>query len=494
VLSASLDETVKLWDAEAGRELASLRGQKYTCPCTFAPDGSHFVWASWDGSVRLANAGTGQEVMTLGRHHGFITAFAFSPDGRRLFSASWDKTLKIWDVETGREVATRRGHKGGVRTCAVSPDGQRIVTASEDKTLILRKGETGERLATLTGHGDELLACAFSPDGRRLVSTSRDRTLRLWDVKTGKALATLEGHTDAVWACAFAPDGSRVLSGSYDKTLKVWDAGTGEELASLDEHAGQVQACSFFPDGRWLSASWDGTLRVWAAKPGGRGEQFATRHRGPVEDCAFSPDGRHLVSSARDGRRIWDAATGQELVGLTEQEAPRGLVPPSSQRSAEWERERPKPWEVAGTHRHGVDTWALSSDRRLAASAAGSRWSIPVTIGGPTHWLVDNTIQVWDMETGARVATLSLAAHRGRVGVCAFSPDATLIVSISPEDETVRVWSLGALAQISEWRDPTSRVLAYSPVGPLLAIGTSLGTVTLLRIENLVVGSLPPRA
>ena len=60
---------------------------------------------------------------------------AFSPEGKRLVSGSSDKTVKVWDAQTGQEALSLTGHTGPVHSVAFSPDGQRIASASDDKTV-----------------------------------------------------------------------------------------------------------------------------------------------------------------------------------------------------------------------------------------------------------------------------------------------------------------------------------------------------------------------
>jgi WD40 repeat protein len=53
---------------------------------------------------------------------------AFSPDGRRIVSGSIDGALKVWDAESGQETLTLKGHTDQVASVAFSPDGLRIVS------------------------------------------------------------------------------------------------------------------------------------------------------------------------------------------------------------------------------------------------------------------------------------------------------------------------------------------------------------------------------
>jgi WD40 repeat protein len=278
----------------------------YVKACAFSPDGSRVLSASGDKTLKLWNAETGRELRTFAGHSGSVFACAFSPDGARVVSASEDKTLKLWDAETGREVRTLAGHTGWVFACAFSPDGARVVSASEDKTLRLWDAEDGRELHTLEGHTGWVFVCVFSPDGSRVLSASGDKTLKLWNAETGWELLTFKGHTGGVYACAFSPDGALALSaGDVDNMLKLWDAETGSELRTLKGHTDCVQACAFSPDGaRAVSASEDRTLKLWGTESGdciatlpllGGGTAAAHHPHRPCAACGDDSGSLYLV-------------------------------------------------------------------------------------------------------------------------------------------------------------------------------------------------------
>jgi hypothetical protein len=139
--------------------------------------------------VRVWDAVTGQELLTLKGHTSWVSSVSFSPDGQRLASAGDDMTVRLWDAVTGKEVLTLKGHTNAVSGVSFSPDGQRLASAGADMTVRVWVAASGQELLTLKGHTDRVVGLGFSPDGRRLVSAG-DTTVRVWE---GLAVP------DAVW-------------------------------------------------------------------------------------------------------------------------------------------------------------------------------------------------------------------------------------------------------------------------------------------------------
>ncbi|HYO54562.1 pentapeptide repeat-containing protein, partial [Archangium sp.] len=87
---------------------------------SFAPDGRRLVSAGGDGTVRLWEAESGRELRSLSGHDGTVWSVSFSPDGRRLASAGADGAVRLWEAESGRELRSLSGHHGGVWSVSFS--------------------------------------------------------------------------------------------------------------------------------------------------------------------------------------------------------------------------------------------------------------------------------------------------------------------------------------------------------------------------------------
>jgi serine/threonine protein kinase len=310
---------------------------------TLMPDGKRIVSGSDDETLKVWDAQTVKETLTLNGHSESVFSVSFSPDGKRIVSGSRDETLKVWDAQTGKETRTLKGHTNTVSSVSFSPDGKWIVSGSWDNTVKVWDAQTG--LMTLTRplttgkFGDvpnfqdgvalvSINSVSFSPDGKRIVSGHSD-WVKVRDAQTGLLKLTLKGHSGTftskrgqvrraaeVNSVSFSPDGKRIVSGSEDNTLKVWDAQTGKETLTLKGHSGPVFSVSFSPDGKRIVSGSHGNdfmdpgeIKVWDAQTGLE-TLTLEGHSEPVYSVSFSPDGKRIVSGSGDKTvKVWDISS-----------------------------------------------------------------------------------------------------------------------------------------------------------------------------------------
>jgi WD40 repeat protein len=132
---------------------------------TFSPDGARVLTGSVDNTARLWDAVTGKALATLGGHTLAVIAVAFSPDGARVLTGSIGNTARLWDASTGRTLATLKGHTDRVTAVAFSPDGARALTGADDNTV---------RLWPLFSSAQELVEEVKASAPRYLTPTQRE--------------------------------------------------------------------------------------------------------------------------------------------------------------------------------------------------------------------------------------------------------------------------------------------------------------------------------
>jgi WD40 repeat protein len=113
----------------------------------------------------------------------FVRSVQIDGDGSRVASGSFDQTIKVWDASSGQEKLTLQGHNKAVTSVAFSSDGKRIVSGSNDRKVRLWDAGSGQEMDKLQEHHDRVNSVAFSADGNWVVSASDDRTVKMCDVK-----------------------------------------------------------------------------------------------------------------------------------------------------------------------------------------------------------------------------------------------------------------------------------------------------------------------
>ncbi len=115
----------------------------------------------------------------LRRQTDFIISVTLSPDSKTLVTGSWNGTIKLWDAKTGKNTVSLAGHKKWINSLVLALDGNKLASGGYDQTVKVWDVSTGKNISILQGHTDWICAIAFSPNGRTLASGSWDKTINL---------------------------------------------------------------------------------------------------------------------------------------------------------------------------------------------------------------------------------------------------------------------------------------------------------------------------
>ncbi|MEL6438228.1 MAG: AAA-like domain-containing protein [Cyanobacteria bacterium J06621_8] len=327
VVTASWDGTLKVWDIK-GKLLKTLQGhQDRVWEVTYSPKNSMIASASWDRTIKLWTP-DGELITTLTGHQDRVWGLDFRYDEKILASASWDNTIKLWDVEKSIQlqkpvlIATLKGHEEEVNNVDFSGNGRDLVSAAHDGTLILwdvSNPQQPKRKKTLVGHQDRVTSVAYNKQTGEIVSVSDDKTIKIWSPE-GTLITTFKGHRDRVVGLGVSTDGEMIASGGFDKTIRLWQP-RNNLLRTLEGHNKGIWQVTFSPDAQLIaSGSRDAKIKLWTAE--GQFVRTLEGHDSRVHDVVFHPGGQLLASSSDDNTvKIWNLQ-GQVLKTLRGHTAP----------------------------------------------------------------------------------------------------------------------------------------------------------------------------
>ncbi len=474
-----------MWNADDGRwvDVGDLStGKVVSRPRAFPvvsvawhPDSTRLAVGTGGGGENLfiwtpGASGPAQPMMVLHGHLGRVTDVAFAHGGDLLASSSWDATVRLWDAVSGQPLV--RAFQYG-ESIAFSPDDSRLCVVQGNGRHARYDVATGRVRRTLQLPGGEVFReVSFSPDGL-VLAWSGGRTVRFWNLGAfpPDGLPVDLPFPDEVRSAAFDPgggglfaitnsglcrvpirdhagppgrdgsaarqrqigpdvtplldlptrgDGCLRVSGD-SRRVAIAENGLKPRLVDLDARARQTvfksaplqtSYVSLSSDGKWVAtgvwraADADGPCAtVWNARTGERACDLPTHLATAV---AFSPDARWLVTCTGREYRFWQVGTWRPAHAIPRTaDAPARII--------------------------------FAPDSSLMAISPGPRG-----------------LELVDPQTGGELATFD---DRGEGLPVGFSPDGGQLVAACADD-TLRVWDVRRvrreLAGIGlDWPGPT---------------------------------------
>ncbi len=164
-------------------------------------DGKTFLSGSWDGSVRLWDIQAGKQVAHLQAGLGRIMSIALSPNGEYALSSylsGSNQPVILWDLEKQKEI-NRFGIPGHPReadqqlhvaSVAFSPDGKTAIFGLAFGTVVWWDLNDWKQIAYNRLYADELSFITFSQNGDSCIAVGRDKKrdyakVKIWQLGAG---------------------------------------------------------------------------------------------------------------------------------------------------------------------------------------------------------------------------------------------------------------------------------------------------------------------
>ena len=305
---------VKIWDAQAGREIRTLTLSMAPAVVGFSPDNHIVMTVAMQGEITLWDLASGQQLQALttapgqtnpyarlssmptvtpgkmnrkqiqtmianmpsqadltammtnmmgtlqaGTSGRTVTSVSFSPDGKILASGGVESKSNFDPARMAAQAQAQATQKKPKNQ--KPPNSQDILDSMKIETtgqIVFWNPATGQELGVIKGHGKGVTDVVFSHDGKLIASAASDNTIKIWDVASQHELKTLTGHTANIESMDFSPDGKLLASASDDGSTFLWDTATGEHLLTL---------ISLDDGGEWMVVTpdglFDGTPQSW---------------------------------------------------------------------------------------------------------------------------------------------------------------------------------------------------------------------------------------
>lgn len=446
------------------------------CGVTYSADGSLLASSSYDDTVVVLDAATGEELYVVPGNGNVFNTTAFSPDGETLATAQDRGTLVFYDAHEGdllrrmdgRELEGEIGSYG----VAFTPDGARVASGGYGALNVwdAASGDTLLRVMDLPGHYQNV---ALLDGGKQLLAGNSLDNGGIWDVDSGRQIFSLPAE-----AVAASPQDEVYAVGSSRKGLSVIDAATRLPQGALGGHTGSIYTIAYAPDGETLFAStFFGEIYRWNMSTYSRSVFSVGTPDAAVLSMEVSPDGALLAAGHEDGQlALWDVASGRPLRTLAAQDSSiQGVAfSPDGSRVA-----------TSGSEDAVIYVWDVATGDRVARLDSGLEGVYSLAFVSRTQLAAggEDVIQIWNVNSGIKTATLE--GHSNRVRALALSPGGEVLLS-GAFDGTGAVWDLDSgerLFTLNGGGSVPGRA-AFSPDGQKMVLGLADGRVRVFDSET----------
>ena len=503
---------------------------------SWSPNGTYLATASSDGTLRIWEAETGKELRVITNEPGKLQCISWSPDGNLVAAGGGKHSVGIWDVKTGKKISVLTSHGDDICNVAWSPDGKFLATSDPFEIYIWNK-KTWKIETILRGGFQVIDDLTWSPDSTRLAAAVWDSVgpkVRVWNIISGKSLYTVQLETN-IETIAWSPNGNYIASGGIknpDNSVRLINANDGsthkdipvnDTVRSLawDKngdcifigHNSKISKCinvsngnvmniktevasygvcgQYSPDGRFLAICFGSTYKwtqIWSSD----GRHFLRNLRGysqSINSLVPLPNGEQIIALNASGEaRFLQISTGtlskQTIIPNKIPRNTNASISPDEQYYVTSDtkiricrlsdsKEISSFGEISKNSGYENAVWSNDGKRILTIHSSNrfilTAWDIETKKAVYTYNLTDGfeffidclefspdrryvaagchsggyVIRVWNVDTGKKIATLF--GHTYELQTLSWSHDGKYLVS-GGYDSNIRIWDA------SDWK------------------------------------------
>jgi len=237
LVSASDDNSIRVWDLASQSELASCwnlgpvkdfavrsRDNGFTLVAAIAEStsGRATVWRLEQNQDEWRSNLIGEFL----NHERPVVCIDLSPDGKSVVSGDVDGKILYWKTDDAPLTNYERDIENAIRKLS-SPDAKagttKGKTVSTPYQTFIDPELLKENAQSSLAHSDRIRVVRFSRDGMTILSGGDDYAIRIWDVATTKRTKALRGHGGWVLDACFAGQNDElIVSSSADLTIRIW--------------------------------------------------------------------------------------------------------------------------------------------------------------------------------------------------------------------------------------------------------------------------------
>ncbi|KAI8149626.1 WD40-repeat-containing domain protein [Fennellomyces sp. T-0311] len=212
---------VQMFDVNSRAILRTFRAHTMPVHVTrFSIDKAHVLSASDDQTVRLWDIPSETSIHVFDEHEDYVRAGVVSDENPNLIlTGSYDQTVKLFDTRTNASVMTMQ-HGAPVESLLIYPGGSAVVSAGGPTIKVWDLLSGGRCIHAISNHQKTITSMTFNSSGSRLLTGSLDHHVKIHNVQDYKVVHSFK-YPAPVMSVALSPDDSHLVAGMANGLLSV---------------------------------------------------------------------------------------------------------------------------------------------------------------------------------------------------------------------------------------------------------------------------------